>query len=307
MLPEKIFWFEGMAVGPQHFQQQDRYMDSQIRMRALAHVHHGWGFMEFSIDEQYLPLGKVVLNRARGFLPDGTLFEVGQGREVLSLDIPPGITNRRVVLALPLSPEGASEVRQEGLHGISTPYVAHRSLVRDSVAGSRKEVEVTCCRLDLRLMLEEETGVKGFVSMPVVQILECKPDKTTLLDKDFMPTFLHLSASLALSGYLREIVGLLSHRGDQLAMRVSSAGQTGTAEAADFWLLQCINRAEPVFRHLGNTPCLHPEEFYAHLLGLVGELSTFAESGKRPAELAPYDHSAQDAVFAGLMSHARQA
>ena len=120
MLPEKIFWFEGMAVGPQHFQQQDRYMDSQIRMRALAHVHHGWGFMEFSIDEQYLPLGKVVLNRARGFLPDGTLFEVGQGREVLSLDIPPGITNRRVVLALPLSPEGASEVRQEGLHDLSS-------------------------------------------------------------------------------------------------------------------------------------------------------------------------------------------
>jgi type VI secretion system protein ImpJ len=305
MLSEKIFWFEGMAVGPQHFQQQDRYVDSQIRMRTLAHVHHGWGFMEFSIDEQYLPLGKVVLNRARGFLPDGTLFEVGQ--EVLSLDITPGVTNRRVALALPLSPEGASEVRQEGLHGISTPYVAHRIPVRDSVAGSRKEVEVACCRLDLRLMLEEETEVKGFISMPVVQILECKPDRTILLDKDFMPTFLHLSASSALSGYLREIVGLLSHRGDQLALRVSSAGQTGTAEAADFWLLQCINRAEPVFRHLGSAPCLHPEEFYVCLHGLVGELATFAESRKRPAEFMPYDHSAQDAVFSNLMSHARQA
>lgn len=307
MLFEKIFWFEGMAVGPQHFQQQDRYVDSQARMRALAHIHHGWGFMEFSIDEQYLPLGKVVLNRARGILPDGTLFEVGQAQEALSLDITPGITNRRVVLALPLSPAGASEVRQEGLQGISTPYVAHRVPVRDSVAGSRKEMEIACCRLDLRLMLEEETEVKGFISMPVVHILECKPDRAILLDKDFMPTFLHVSASPILSGYLREIVGLLSHRGDQLALRVSSAGQTGTAEAADFWLLQSINRVEPVFRHLGHTPSLHPEEFYVLLLGLVGELSSFAEAGKRPGELTQYDHSAQDAVFSSLMSHARQA
>jgi type VI secretion system protein ImpJ len=307
MLSEKIFWFEGMAVGPQHFQQQDRYVNSQIRMRTLAHVHHSWGFMDFSIDEQYLALGKVVLNRARGFLPDGTLFDVGQGQEALALDIPSGITNRRVVLALPLAAEGASEVRQEGIQGVSTPYVAHRVSIRDSVAGSHKEMEIACCRLDLKLMLEEDTEVKGYISMPVVQILECKPDRTVLLDKDFMPTFLHLAASPLLSGYLREIVGLLSHRGDQLALRVSSAGQTGTAEAADFWLLQCINRVEPVFRHLDQTPSLHPEEFYVRLLGLVGELSSFAESRKRPGELMPYDHSAQDAVFSSLMSHARQA
>ena len=305
MLAEKIFWFEGMAVGPQHFQQQDRYVDSQVRMRIQALIRHGWGFMDLSVDEQYLPLGKVVLNRARGLLPDGTLFEIGQ--EALSLDITPGITNRRVVLALPLAPEGASEVRQEGVQGISTPYVSHRVPIRDSVAGSRKETEVACCRLDLRLMLEEDTEVKGYVSMPVVRVLECKPDRTVLLDKDFMPTFLHLPASPVLSGFLREIVGLLSHRGDQLAQRVSSAGQTGTAEAADFWLLQCINRVEPVFRHLGEVPGLHPEEFHVRLLALVGELSTFAESGKRPGEFVPYDHSAQDAVFSNLMSHARQA
>ena len=305
MLAEKIFWFEGMAVGPQHFQQQDRYVDSQVRMRIQALVRHGWGFMDLSVDEQYLPLGKVVLNRARGLLPDGTLFEIGQ--EALSLDITPGITDRRVVLALPLSPEGASEVRQEGVQGISTPFVSHRVPIRDSVAGSRKETEVACCRLDLRLMLEEDTEVKGYISMPVVRVLECKPDRTVLLDKDFMPTFLHVPPSPVLSGFLREIVGLLAHRGDQLALRVSSAGQTGTAEAADFWLLQCINRVEPVFRHLGQVPGLHPEEFYVRLLAMVGELSTFAEAGKRPGEFVPYDHSAQDAVFSNLMSHARQA
>ncbi len=307
MLAEKIFWFEGMAVGPQHFQQQDRYVDTQIRMRALAYIHHCWGFMDFSIDEEYLALGKVVVNRARGVLPDGTLFEVGEGHEALSLDVTPGISNRRVVLALPLAPQGASEVRQEDIRGVSTPYVSHRVPIRDSVVGSSKEVQVACCRLDLRLMLEEDTEVSGYVGVPVALIQECKSDKTILLDKDFMPTFLHLASSPMLSGYLREIIGLLSHRGDQLAQRVSSAGQTGTAEAADFWLLQCINREEPVFRHLEQTPCLHPEELYVRLLGLVGELSSFVESRKRPAELAAYDHSAQGSVFSGLMMHARQA
>jgi type VI secretion system protein ImpJ len=307
VLPEKVFWHEGMPVGPQHFQQQERYLSTQMRMRGQANFHYGWGFMEFSIDEQYLPLGKVVLNSARGILPDGTLFEIGHGQQALSLDVTPGLTNRRVVLALPMAAEGASEVRHEGVEGISTPYIAHRIMVRDSAAGSHKEIPISCCRLDLRLMLEEDTEIKGYIGMPVLHILECKPDKTVLLDKDFMPTFLHLSASSTLSGYLREIIGLLSHRGDQLAMRVSSAGQTGTAEAADFWLLQCINRMEPVFRHLAGTPNLHPEEFFMRLLSLVGELSSFTETRKRPGSVQAYDHSGQNASFSNLMGHARHA
>lgn len=305
MLPEKVIWSEGLFIKPQHFQQSDRYNDAQWRLRAENFNHHTWGFTEFAVDEQYLSLGKVVLSRARGIMPDGTLFELGHGQEGVSLDIPDGVTNQRVMLVLPATPEGAIEARSDVETSLPTRFIEHHKEIRDSNAGHTAEALIPCGRLDLRLVFEEDSDNRGYVAMPIAMVLECKAEQGVVLDKDFCPTFLHLESSPALSGNLREIIGLLSHRGDQLAQRVSSAGNTGTAEIADFMLLQTINRMEPVFRHLDKTPHLHPEEFYIHLLALVGEMASFVESGKRPKDIADYDHTTQFKSFAALMGQAR--
>ncbi len=305
MLPEKVIWTEGMLLKPQHFQQQARYTDGEIRDRSKLLAHHGWGFTEFIIDDNYLSLGKVVLTKAKGILPDGTLFEVGHRQESLAIDIEPGLTGKNIVLALPIATEGSSETRDAGTLGLSTRYIAQPVDVRDSNAGHVREASVMCGKLDLQLLFSENTDLKAHVCLPVAQVIECKPDKTVVLNADFFPTYLHQQASPVLHGYLNEIIGLLSHRGDQLAQRVSNAGQTGTAEIADFMLLQSINRIEPVFRRLEKTEHLHPEEFYVLLLTLVGELSSFVEAGKRPHDLPVYNHSQQYETFAQIMQQAR--
>lgn len=308
MLPEKTVWTLGMLVKPIHLQQQDRYIDAQLRRRNAMLVPHAWGFTEFVVDEQYLSLGKIVLSQAEGIMPDGTLFSIGHGAEPLSLDIPPGLSNKVITLALPINAEGSLETRDEDTLGLSTRYIRTPALVRDNNAykeHKNSEGSILCGRLDLKLMFEEDSELKGFITMPVVRVTESRQDKTIILDKNFLPTFLHLEASPTLHGYLREIIGLLTHRADYLANRVSNAGQTGTAEVADFMLLQCLNRMEPLFKHLNDTPGLHPEEFYRLLLPLTGELASFAERGKRPQALAPYNHSAQAASFAQIMEMAR--
>jgi type VI secretion system protein ImpJ len=310
MLPEKIIWTEGMAVSPVHFQQQDRYLDMQTRMRSTMLRPYAWGFTEFLIDEQSLSLGKVVLSKARGILPDGTLFEIGHGQEALAMDIAPGMTNKKIMLALPMSFEDSLESRDEATLGLATRYIRKPTAVRDNNAYKNKssgEIQILCGRFDLRLMFEEDANLKGFVTVPIAQVVECRQDQHIILDKDFSPTFLHLGSSPVLSGYLLEIIGLLNHRGDHLANRVSNSGQTGTAEIADFLLLQCMNSLEPVFRHQSELTTLHPESFYALLLALVGELATFVEGGKRPHSLPVYDHGAQYKSFALLMEQARYA
>ncbi len=70
-------------------------------------------------------------------------------------------------------------------------------------------------------------------------------------------------------------------------------------------LLQCLNRMEPLFQHMSNTPQVHPEMFYRLLLELVGEVSTFAEQKKRPSDLGTYQHAEQYASFATVMEAAR--
>lgn len=307
MLPEKVVWPDGVRLTPMHFQQLDRYVNAQVSQRDILLSHYGWGFTECLIDEQYLGLGKVVLVRARGILPDGTLFEIGHGQDGLSLEVEPGVMNRRVVLALPLALEGSAETRNEKTMGLSTRYITHTVSMRSGNAGSQEEAYVHCGQLDLTLMYEEDTKMSGHVILPVLHIVECKPDKSIVADKDFSPSFMHLAASPLVSGYLRQIIGLVAHRAEQLAQRVSSAGSTGSAEMADFMLLQCLNRVEPVFRHLDRTSNATPEEFYQCLLSLVGELASFVEGGKRPGALPDYNHAEQYQCFTDLMVQARYA
>ena len=296
MLPERVMWTQGMHVSPVHMQQQDRYADIQLRRREAMLCPYSWGFTSFAIDEQYLGLGKILLSKAEGIMPDGTLFDASQGQNPLALDIEPGLTDRVVALALPMSVPDTLETRDMGTLGLSTRYIRTPVLIRDHNAYKERnsgDASILCGRLDLRLMLEEESALKGYVTMPVARIVESRQDKNILLDKEFQPTFLHLEASPTLHRYLRELVGLIAHRADHLANRVSNAGQTGTAELGDFMLLQCLNRMEPVFRHLDSIPGLHPEEFYRLALSLVGELASFSERAKRPQHIDAYNHALQ--------------
>jgi len=288
----------------------DRYFEESAKIREKALHPHAWGFTEFQLDEQLLSLGKVVLSKATGILPDGTLFEIGHRQKALSIDIPPGTTNRGVMLSLPIVVAGGTEVRGPETSGLSTRFIRVPEEIRDHNVYEGKPSQpfsVTLGNLDLQLLFESDADLKGFITLPVAKIVECRPDGTVVLDKDFLPTFLHLDASPVLSGYLMEIIGLLTHRGDHLAVRVSKAGQTGSAELADFLLLQCINRTEPIFNHLSRTRSVHPEIFFTGLLSLVGELATYVETTKRPQDIPVYIHSDQHDTFKKLMIQARYA
>src|SRR3989338_2153392 len=102
MAMHKVVWQEGMLLRPQHFQQNDRYYDYQLKTRTQKLDSYAWGFFELEIDRQFLNMGKLVVSKASGILPDGTLFDIGAEREPLALDVPPNTGNTPVYLALPL-------------------------------------------------------------------------------------------------------------------------------------------------------------------------------------------------------------
>jgi len=71
----RILWSEGTFLQPQHFQQHDRHLETQLEQRTRALRPHGYGFLEIALDESLLELGKLALRSARGVLPDGTPFD----------------------------------------------------------------------------------------------------------------------------------------------------------------------------------------------------------------------------------------
>ena len=73
---DKIIWTEGMFLRPQHFQQQDRYVQQLVDGRCDGLRPYGWGFTELELDSALLLQGKLALAACRGVLPDGTPFAV---------------------------------------------------------------------------------------------------------------------------------------------------------------------------------------------------------------------------------------
>lgn len=302
----KVIWSEGLFLRPQHFQQNDRYFETYIQGRCNGIRNYSWGIREIIIDEGSLALGKISISRLNGILPDGTPFNIPHDDEPpISLDITEDVRNKVVYLALPLKRRDATEV--ETLENEESLARFHPKVdkSRDSNAGMTEQVEVETGALRLNLMLEGE-GLGQYATLGLARIVECRSDKKVVLDHEYIPPVLDCRASPKLYDFLSELKGLFHQRGDVLASRVSSSGRGGSAEIADFMLLQSVNRYEPLMAHLASCEGLHPESFYQCALQMAGELATFSSTTRRTLQFATYNHDNLADSFAPLINELRR-
>lgn len=302
----KVIWQEGMLLKPQHFQQSDRYHDQQLKDRTRLLGQYPWGFFSLEIDRQFLNMGKLVLSRASGVLPDGTLFDIGTGQPPLVLDIAPNTSGTPVYLALPLASSNHIESRRAEQRDVLARFVIEEREIADSNAGDSSLGQVACGAPDFRLQLAEQGEADAFVQLKVCRILDTTPDGVITLDSAFIPSYLHFHASDYLLSCLKEVITMLAHRGDTLAERIRATGKVGGAEVGDFMMLQLINRYEPLLRHYLGMDQVHPVQIYRELLCLFGELATFSADSKRPRLEGRYQHGDQGASFHHLLDALRQ-
>ena len=71
---KKVVWQEGMFIAPQHFQQQDRYVQNYIRqnIETLAGFAPFFGITELVLNHDLLKIGKLSIPSCSGVFPDGT-------------------------------------------------------------------------------------------------------------------------------------------------------------------------------------------------------------------------------------------
>lgn len=305
-LDSKVVWSEGMFLNPQHFQQQERYMERYINGKCSAYGAYGWGLQEFEIDQQLLKLGKLSVIRASGVFPDGTPFSVPDLNEAPPvMEIPSNTHNVKVCIGVPLRRPGAVDVLpQESSQGLAR-YYSSEMKVRDVTEEGSENLAVNIAKLRLRLLLDTD-DLSGYTTIAVLKIAESREDKDIILDDQHIPTCLDVNVSARLSGFLTELVGLLHHRAESIAGRLADARRGGTAEIADYMMLQLINRIEPMANHLSTINGLHPIDLYSEALQMVGELSTFVASNKRPPHFKPYLHDDLTLTFLPLMSAFRE-
>jgi len=305
-LDSKVIWSEGMFLNPHHFQQQERYFERYVNEKCTAYGGYGWGIHQFNFDKELLKLGKISINSANGVFPDGTPFSFpGQSEAPDVYAVPENTSNQLLYLAMPVRRLGAIDVlAKSDSQGLARYYLDKQAIRDVSVIGS-DSIDIDVGQPRFRILLETDDR-SGYACIPLMRINETREDKNVLLDDEFIPTCLDINASPKLSGFLTELVGLIHHRGEAIAGRLADTKRGGTAEVADYMMLQMINRLEPLTIHLANVKGLHPVQLFQEVIQIAGEFATFVSDNKRPPQLPLYLHDDLQATFAPVMGSMRQ-
>ena len=299
----RVVWQEGMFLRTQHFQQQDRWLESLVRGRVQALRPHPWGLIDYALDRDLLATGRFALASASGVFEDGTPFSLpGEADHPAPLDVPDEARNVLVYLALPVRQAGAVEIADAATEG---RYAARPFEAYDTHSASPSPAELSIGRLRMRYMLETEERT-GYLCIGLARITEVTADKRVVLDDRWIPPALVCSAAAPLAGLVSELTGMLNQRGEALAARMTAPGAAGVAQVADFMLLQSINGWQTLLAHWADAGNVHPETLYATLLQMAGQFATFLET-RRPTAYPAYRHEDLQRSFAPVVADLRRA
>lgn len=304
---DKVVWQEGMFLRAQHFQQQDRYLEHLVQDRAAPLHPHPWGVTEIALDRDLLAAGKFSLSSIAGVMQDGTPFSVpGTADLPEPLDLPEGTRNQVVYLCLPLrKPDGMEVAANETEDAMTARYSLAGHTAYDTHSDPSLSAELAVGRPRLRYMLERQERA-AFACLGLARVTEVQADRRVLVDEQFIPPALRVSAATPLSNVLAEMVGLLGQRAEALAARIVQPGSRGVGEVADFLLLQAINRWMPLLAHYADAGNLHPETLFKDFVQLAGELATFTAPDKRAASYPAYRHDDLQRSFAPVIADLRR-
>lgn len=308
---QKPVWSEGMYLGPQHFQSQNRYFEDALDFVVQALWRDAWGFAGLQFDQDALRNGTLALVHARGLLPDGLAFDFpgSDATPAPRLFAPlfsPVDDHLTLHLAVPnLVRDGQNTALSNG-HNVSR-YLAADVLVPDQNTGL-DEKPIQLARKNFQLLVESEVSDR-FTSVPAVRLLRDASGHYEA-DPTFIPPSLALRASPALIKILQRLVEILDEKGtvftqeQQQRHGVFQAGMSAR-HVAQYWFLHAINSNLPALRHFLHSQQAHPQELFRDMSRLAGALCTFGLE-VHPRSLPVYNHSDLGGCFAALDDHIRR-
>jgi type VI secretion system protein ImpJ len=299
----RVAWLEGMFLSAQHFQQQDRWVEAQIRGSITPLRPHPWGLTSCSLARELLATGRFAVASAAGVFEDGTPFSIPDEADTPPpIEMPDSARNVLVYLAVPARQPGLMEIVENGEEGRyrPLPFEAY-----DTHSGATQPAELQVGRLRLRYLLETDDR-DGYQCLPIARVIEVSSDRRVLLDDLWIPPALTCAAVSPLSSALVELAGMLNQRGEALAARLTAVDTKSNTEVADFLLLQSVNGWQPLLTHFADSGNVHPETLYRVLVRMAGEFATFTDPRRRPNSYPAYRHNDLQRSFAPVIADIRR-
>jgi type VI secretion system protein ImpJ len=303
---DRVEWFEGMLLAPQHFQLLGSRVDSLVAWQTLAAAPFSWGVRRLVFDEGLLAGGVVRILALEAIMPDGTAVsyaaeDAQHGR--LELSLAPfaerlASAALEIYLTLPVAQSVRGEAEMRRFRSVAGEPV------EDDISGAPP---ADIARLLPNLALEAGAAPSGrFVSLCLGVVYK---DNEVIKLGDRQPPLLEVARDNALwkavAALLGQVRGKAAFVARQTAIPSSKADDRLTQlELKDRLrsLLSALPLAEAVLR----TPHLHPLALYHALAALHGSLSMLAPGGLPPVP-PDYDHADPLAVFTPLLGSLRDA
>lgn len=302
-------WGEGLLVCPQHFQQQELYIQDFVDARTLWPNSHAWGLTNLELDPVALKTGEFAIKSLQGILPGGMVLDLEEGDP--SLPAPRPIADQfpstaavaEVFASVPSMREGSENFGASG--GAATGPRRYESWNRDvlDLVDASTEVNVAFARPKVAVLFGNENR-DDFDSL---KIAELRRDQSGgfELTSDFVPTSMRLSGSPLLRKWTTELLSLMvaKRRAIASALRQVDASRVEfTAQDMTRSLqMAAISAQIPMVRHLTEAPDTPTFGLYTALSQLAGQLTTFS-ADILPEELPLYNHLDLRETFSELFS-----
>jgi type VI secretion system protein ImpJ len=292
-LPSKVCWFEGLALSPQQFQQQDLYHEGRLQHVVAALNPHLWGVRAIEWDAAALANNVLKANAISLIFQDGEVYEASATEKLPTpIDLralPPEFQQFTYYAALPrLNVYGDNVARSADERGAR--YAQHDRNTSD-LYSEAIETPVLYLQKNVRFLSQFESR-DAYVSFPVVRIRR-KAGGGFELDSAFFAPSLSTGASAGLQAMLESLLTQLYGKVEALYGRhrqvSSDTFEIHSSDITSYLMLNTITGAAASLSHCTRYRSHHPEYIFDKLSALAGTLLAF--SRRYGIETFPvYDH-----------------
>lgn len=302
---ERIEWFEGMVLAPQHFQQMSSRVDTLVAWQTLAAAPFSWGVRRLVFDQGLLPAGLLRVLELDAILPDGTVVTYhaqDEGAARLEMSIEPfaqqlsnGPLDFYLVLPVASAARRASQVRR------------YRSS-----AGAPVEDQVSDApAADIPRLLPNLSLTAGEVPPAThvwVRLGSLYKDNEVVRLGEHQPPLLEVAPDNPLWTSVASLLGQLRGKAAFVARQTANPSSKVDDRLTQLELkdrLRSLLSALPLAEAVLRTPHLHPLPLYHALAALNGSLAMLKPGGLPPVP-PDYDHADPLAVFTPLLRSLRE-